>query len=100
MIRGRFPSVAKNFSAAIAIRLESVNSSSSATRCRTWSCHGADEPGLPGEPVELAPCFLGGGAGQGGVLVGVDHREQVFSAGQHLFAFDFGAEAGIGGAKW
>jgi len=32
--------------------------------------------------------------------VGVDHREQVFAAGEGLFAFDLGAEAGVGGALW
>jgi hypothetical protein len=56
------------------------------------------EAGLVAELGQPAPGLAGGRSAELGVLVGVDHGEEVFAAGEGLFGLDLGAEAGVGGA--
>lgn len=59
---------------------------------------GALEAGSLSEVLQAMGGFGGGRAGQVGVLVGVDNGQEMFTAGQGLFAFDLGSEAGLAGA--
>ncbi|WP_332881001.1 hypothetical protein [Streptomyces sp. NBC_00564] len=59
---------------------------------------GALEAGTLCEVLQSACGFGGGWTGQAGVLVGVDDGQQVLAAGEGLFAFDLGPEAGVAGA--
>ncbi|OKJ45938.1 hypothetical protein AMK27_40105, partial [Streptomyces sp. CB02009] len=54
--------------------------------------------GAGAELFEAAGGFVGGGAGQCGVFVGVDGGQEVFAAGEGLLVFDFGTESGFAGA--
>jgi hypothetical protein len=61
---------------------------------------GEDQAGEAGLVAELLEPAVGLGRrrpGELGVFVGVDHREEVFAAGQGLLGLDLGAEPGIGG---
>jgi hypothetical protein len=53
----------------------------------------AGESRMVAEFGEALLCLSGGWPAQPGVLVVVDHREQVLGPGEGLFGFDFGAEA-------
>lgn len=58
----------------------------------------AFKSGAIAEFFEAPGCFLGTGASQVRVFVGVDEGKEVLAASESLFGFDFGAEPRVGRA--